>query len=48
MVGKKLSNLLCSDYWKMHMQVKKWKLDIFTHVPQAKFSPNSFSSPPQT
>ena len=32
MVGEKLSNLWCSKYWKMQLQMKILNLDIFTCV----------------
>ena len=39
---KKISNLSCSDYWKMHLRVKKLNLVIlkifFTHAFSAKLS----------
>ena len=35
---------LCLDYWKMHLQVKKLEVEIFTH--RAKFFPRFLSSPP--
>ena len=35
----------CSDYWKMHLRVKKLILVIFTHASKAKISPRFLSSP---
>ena len=33
------SNLWCSDYWKMHLWVKKLNLNTFAHALLAKLSP---------
>ena len=34
--------LRCSDYWKMHLKIKKMKIDIFIHAS----SPTMPNSPP--
>ena len=47
MAGEKCSHLWCSDYWRMHLRVKKLNQIIFTHTSQAKLSPWFLSSPPR-
>ena len=43
---RKISSLWCSKYWKMHLQVRIFNLDIFTCVPlHTKISSKFLSSP---
>lgn len=34
-------------YWKMYLQVKKFKVEIFTNTPKTKFSPDSYHHSPK-
>ena len=38
----KSSNLWCSNYWKMHLRIKKVKVEIFTHALLGKAFPLVF------